>query len=131
MFQKKIIGFESSYCQQHCQHHSSVWVWGDHMETKENLDKPKLNICVIAAAPFMRRNKKEKPKVYAVTLYEINTALEVKDLPQNLLEQLIPKKYNEFFPLFDKVIDERLLPYRPYDHTISLQGSFTPTFGPI
>jgi predicted aspartyl protease len=33
-FQKKQIGFESNYCQQHCQHHSSIWVWGDHMESK-------------------------------------------------------------------------------------------------
>jgi hypothetical protein len=34
-FQKKRIGFESSYCQQHCQHHSSVWVWGNYLESIE------------------------------------------------------------------------------------------------
>ena len=67
-FQSRRIGFESSYCQQHCQHHSSVWVWGNHMETTAVPDEPKLNICAVAASPFMRRVKKEKLKVYAVTL---------------------------------------------------------------
>jgi hypothetical protein len=32
-FQAQRIGYQSSYSQQHCQHHSSVWVWGNHMET--------------------------------------------------------------------------------------------------
>jgi hypothetical protein len=34
------------------------------METKEDPDKPMLDICAIVAAPVMRRNKKEKLKVY-------------------------------------------------------------------
>jgi hypothetical protein len=38
------------------------------MDTMEDLDKPKLNIYIIAAALTMRHNKKEKLKVYAVTL---------------------------------------------------------------
>jgi hypothetical protein len=78
-FQKKRIGFESSYCQQHCQQHSSVWVWGDHME-KTNQDKPRLDICVEASSHFVNMNKKEKLKVYAVILYKINKALEILDL---------------------------------------------------
>jgi hypothetical protein len=76
------------------------------MHTKENSNKPKLDICGIAAPPFLRRNKQENPKLYAVTLYEINKALEVKMLKEQLLEQLIPKEYHEFLPLFDKVITE-------------------------
>jgi hypothetical protein len=74
-FKNRRIGFESNYCQQHCQHHSSVWVWGNHMETIPDPEKPKLDICAVAASPFMRRVKKEKLKVYAVTLYKINKAL--------------------------------------------------------
>jgi hypothetical protein len=42
-------------------------------------DKPKLNICTAAAAPFIR-GKKKRLKVYVVTLYKINSALELKDL---------------------------------------------------
>jgi hypothetical protein len=38
------------------------------METKEDPDKPKLDTCTIAAAPVMGYNKREKLKVYAITL---------------------------------------------------------------
>jgi hypothetical protein len=109
----------------------SVWVWGDHIETKEVPDNPKLDICAIAATPFIRPNKKEKLKVYVVTLYEINKALEIKDLQEKPLEKLIPKEYHEFLPLFHKVIAERLPPLKPYDHKITLQNGFTPLSGPI
>jgi hypothetical protein len=46
----------------------------------------------------MRCNKKEKQTVYVVTLYEINKALEVKDLQEKPMEQLIPEEYHEFCP---------------------------------
>ena len=60
-FQNKRIGFESSYCQQHCQQHSSLWEWGNHMEnSKRNVKK--LDIYAVAVAPFMRRVKKNNSK---------------------------------------------------------------------
>jgi hypothetical protein len=62
------IGFESSYCQQHCQYHSNVWVWGNHMERAADLERPKLDISVVAASPFLRRIRREKLKLYTVTL---------------------------------------------------------------
>jgi cyclopropane fatty-acyl-phospholipid synthase-like methyltransferase len=52
--------------------------------------------------------QEENVIVYAVTLYKINKALDIKDLQEKLLEQLIPKKYHDFLPPFDKVIAERL-----------------------
>jgi hypothetical protein len=79
----------------------------------------------------MRRNRKEKLKVYAVTLYKINKALKIKDIQQKPLQQLISKEYHEFLPLFDKVIAEKLPPHRPYNHKITLQQDFTPPFSPI
>ena len=130
-FQSRRIGFESSYCQQHCQHHSSIWVWGNHMETTAHPEKPKLDICTVAASPFMRRIKNEKLKVYTVTLYEINKALGTKDPQGKPLEEVIPKEYHKFPPLFSKVIAETLPLHRSYDHKIKLQDRFTPLFGPI
>jgi hypothetical protein len=41
-------------------------------------------------------------KVYALTLYEINKPLGIKDLQENPLEEVIPKEYHEFLPLFCK-----------------------------
>jgi hypothetical protein len=101
------------------------------METSPDPEKPKLNICAVAATPFMRQIKKEKLKVYAVMLYEINKALGIKDLQEKPLEEVIPKEYHKFLPLFSKVIAETLPPHRPYDHKIRLQEGFIPLFGPI
>jgi hypothetical protein len=86
---------------------------------------------VVAASPFVRKIRREKLKVYAITLYEINKALGIKDLQEISLEEIIPKENNEVLPLFSKVIAETLPPYRPYDHRIKLQEGFTPPFGPI
>ena len=131
-FRGRRIGFESSYCQQHCQHQSSIWQWVNHMErTAADSERPKLIICAIAASPFVRKIRRKKLKVYAITLYKINKALGVKNLPEKSLEEVIPKEYHEFLPLFSKVIAETLPPHQPYDHKIKLQEGFTPAFGPI
>jgi hypothetical protein len=62
-FHSQMIGFESGYCQQHCQYHSSVWGWSNHMKTTQDLEKSKLYFFAVAASPFMRRGKKERLKV--------------------------------------------------------------------
>jgi hypothetical protein len=120
-FQNRSIGFESNYCQQHCQHYTRVRVWGNHMESSHKPEKSKLDICAVAALPFIRQIKKEKLKVYAVTLYEINKALGNKDLQEKHLEEVIRQEYHEFLPLFSKVITKTLPPDRLYDHKIKLQ----------
>jgi hypothetical protein len=80
---------------------------------------------------LIRRNKKKKLTVYTLTIYEINIALGIKDLQDKPLQQLISKKYHEFLPHLDKVMDERLPPRRPYNHKITLQEGFTSPFTPI
>jgi hypothetical protein len=130
-FQNRRIGFERSYCQQHCQHHTSVWVWGNHIETTVELQKPKLDISTVARSLFMRKIKTQKLKIYTITLYEINKALAIQGLQENPLEEVIPKNYHESLPLFSKVVMEILPPHQPYNHKIKLQDNFTPLFGPI
>jgi hypothetical protein len=56
-FQRRPIGLESSYCQQHCQYHLSMWVWGNHMETVPDPEKLMLDTCAVTASPFIRRIK--------------------------------------------------------------------------
>jgi len=130
-FRRRLIGFESSYCQQHCQHHSSAGAWGNHIKTVPDPEKPKLDISALTASPFIRRIKKEKLKAYAITLYKINKALGIKDLQEKPLEGVIPKEYHELLLLFSKVIAETLPTHRPYDHKSKLQEGFTPPFGPM
>jgi hypothetical protein len=98
------------------------------METTPDPERPKLDICAVAASPFMRRIKKERLKVYAITLYKINKALGIKDLQEKPLEEVILKEYHEFLLLFSKVMAETLPPHRPYNHKIKLQEGFTPPF---
>jgi hypothetical protein len=57
--------------------------------------------------------------------------LETKDLQEKPLEEVIPKEYHEFLPLFGNVFDEMLSLYRPYNHKIMQQERFTLLFGPI
>jgi hypothetical protein len=101
------------------------------METTPDPEKPKLDICTVVASPFMKRIKKTKLKVYAITLYEVNNALGIQDLQEQPLEEVIPKEYHEFLLLFSKVIAETLTPHRSYNHKMKLQEGFTPPFGPI
>jgi hypothetical protein len=101
------------------------------METTADHARSKLDICTVAASPLMRRVNQVRLKVDAVTLYEINKALETKDLPQEPLEEVIPTEYHTILPLFSKVIAEMLPPHEPYDHSIQLQEGFPPPFGPI
>ena len=79
----------------------------------------------------MRRIKRYKLKVYAVTLYEINKAFGLKDLQEKPLEEVIPKEYHEYLQLFNKVIAEQLPLHHLYNHKIVLQVWFTLLFGPI
>jgi hypothetical protein len=79
----------------------------------------------------VRRIRREKLKVYTVTLCEINKALGIKDPQEKSLKEVIPKEYNEFLPPFSKVVVEMLPPQRPYDHKIKLQDGFTPLFRSI
>jgi hypothetical protein len=85
-------------------------MWGNDRETMAHLNKTKLDICTVAASPFMRIARKETLRVYAVTFYEINTALGIQDLKEKSLTEVIPKEYNEFLPLFNKVIVEIVPP---------------------
>jgi hypothetical protein len=61
----------------------------------------------------------------------INKALGIKDLQEKPLEEVIPKKYHEFIPVFSKVVVETLPPHLPYDHKNKLQQGFTPLIGSI
>ena len=87
--------------------------------------------CAVAVAPFIRRIERHKLKVYVVTLYEINTAFGLKDLQDKPFEEVIPREYHEFLPLFNKVRAEQLPLYCPYDHKIVLQKGFKPLFEAI
>ena len=76
--------------------------------------------------------KKGKFKVFKASLYNINEAIQAQDLKERPLEEIIPKQYHEFIPLFNNVLARRLPPHRPgIDHKVSLKEGEKQTCGPI
>jgi hypothetical protein len=82
------IGFECCYCQQHCQYHSSIWVWENDMETISDPEQPKLYICSFAASTDLGRMKMAQHEVYGVCLYEINNVIGIMNLQEKPSENV-------------------------------------------
>ena len=94
-----------------------------------------ITVSMVAAAPFVCQVKRNRLKIFSLSLYEINKALAREKVAKASdtanLKEIVPVDYHEFLPLFDEVIARELPPHRPYDHLIPLKEGFTPPFGPI
>jgi hypothetical protein len=83
-------------------------------------------------ASFFRTVKQGKLTVFKASLYDINKAIEARDLKEKSLEEVILKQYYEFLPLFSKVLADRLLTHRPnIDHEVRLKEGESPSWGPL
>jgi len=49
--------------------------------------------------------------IFKVSRYDINKAIEAKDLKERPPEEIGPEQYHEFFPLFSKILADRLPPH--------------------
>jgi len=144
-FASNTVTFGSQYCITHC-HDTSVTVQGVTEEPPEpvyqveDIFEPKIrplrpfrgDIAMLNGASFFRTVKKGKLTLFKASLYDINKAIEAKDLKERPLEEIVPKQYHEFLPLFNKVLADRLPPHRPgIDHEVRLKDGETPTWGPL
>jgi len=144
-FASNTVTFGSQYCITHC-HDTSVTVQGVTDEPPEpvyqvkDIFEPKIrplrpfrgDIVMLNGASFLRTVKKAKLTVFKASLYDINQAIQAKDLKERPLEEIVPKQYHEFHPLFNKVLADRLPPHRPgIDHEVRLKDGETPTWGPL
>jgi hypothetical protein len=90
------------------------------------------NIVMLNGASFFRKVTLGKFTIFKASLYDINKAIEAKDLKEKPLEEIIPKQYHEFLPLFSKVLADRLPPHQPnIDHEVRLRQGETPSWGPL
>jgi len=108
-----------------------------------NLKSKSPAICVISSASLKKLiPQKESVQIFAMSLYDLNKALETRTPnPQDTepaeppdyerLKSLIPPEYHSFLPLFWESIANKLPPQRPYDHRIPLKEGFEPPFGPL
>jgi len=87
---------------------------------------------MLNGASILRRVKKVRLTVFTASLYDINKAIETKDLRERPLEKIVPKQYHEFLPLFNTVSADRLPPHRSgVVHEVRLKAGETPPLGPL
>ena len=120
------LTFQSPRCHQECM---------DHKVIIHNNQKPipLLSITAIGATAYRRilknPNRYGRVQAFALSLYDINRALEHKE-PD--LKKLVPEEFHEFLPLFEEARARRLPPHRNCDHSIQFKDdSFKPPFGPL
>jgi hypothetical protein len=110
-------------------------VYGEEKSWTVDIRKPKPfrgSIVMLNGASFFRTVKCGKLTIFKGSLYDINKAIEVKELKEKLVEEVIPKQYHEFLLLFNKVLADRLPPHQPnIDHEVRLKEGETPSWGPL
>jgi len=144
-FASNTVTFGSQYCTTHC-HGAPVTVQGVTEEHPEPIYQAKAiyelqirpprplqgDIVMLNGALFFRTVKRGKLMMFKASLYDINKAIEAKDLKEHPLEENIPKQYHEFLPLFSNVLADWLPPHRPgIDYEVCLKDGEIPTWGPL
>lgn len=68
--------------------------------------------------------------MFRASLYDMNEAIEAKDLKERRLKEVIPKQYHQFPPCFSKILVDRLPLHRPgIDHEVRVNEGATLTWG--
>jgi hypothetical protein len=123
-FASNTVTFGSQYCITHC-HDTSGMVQGvteEHPEPgyqAKDIFEPKIrprrgfrgDMIMLNGALFFRTIQNRKLTVFQASLYDINKAIEAKDLKEHPLEEVVPEQYHEFLPLFNNVLADRLPPH--------------------
>ena len=135
--------FNSNYCKKSCLSEKNSAIVPGIIEVPDTIDyktatsctetvgtdtRP-LNISMVGAAPFNLLSKRKNHEVFAVSLRDIDKALEVK--PEVDPATILPPEYHEFLDVFSKRESDTLPAHRPYDCVIPLQPGKEPPFGPL
>jgi hypothetical protein len=116
-FASNTVTFGAQYCITHC-HDASVTVQGATEEPPEpiyqvkDIFEPKIrpprpfqgDIVMLNGSSFFRIVKKWTLTIFKASLYDINKAIDVKDLKERPPEEIVPEQYHEFLPLFSKAL---------------------------
>jgi hypothetical protein len=143
-FASNTVTFGSEYCTKNCRE-KPVTVQGVSEEPPEpvyeektlwtaDINKPRPfrnNIVMLNWTVFFRKVQRGKLTIFKASLYDINKAIEAKDLKGKPLEEVIPRQYQEFLLLFSNVLTDRLPPYRPnIDHEVRPGEGEVPSWAP-
>jgi hypothetical protein len=80
--------------------------------------------------------KRKDTEFFQTSLYEIDCILKDRESEEDpdtvrLLDEKLPKEYAHRREVFSKVEADKLLPYRPYDHKIILEGPLPDAYSPL
>ena len=144
-FAFNMVTFGSRYCTTHC-HDAPISGQRVTEEPPEPVHAPdgiiepqicpkrsfRGNIVMLDGYLFFQTVERGKLMVFKESLYDINIAIEAKDLEDRPLEEIVPGQYHEFLPLFKIVLADRLQPHQPgIDHALCLKEGETPMWGPL
>jgi hypothetical protein len=88
-----------------------------------------LNIYCIGAAPLVSLVKKRGHEIFAVSIADINKALEPKVYTDPATK--VPPEYHDLLEVFSREDSDRLPKRRPYDHNIKVEEGKQHGFGPL
>jgi len=123
-FASNTVTFVSQYCTTYC-HDVPIRVQGVSAEPRDPvypkdraIFEPQIrpqrsfrgNIVMLNGSSFPRTVQKGKLKIFKASLYDMNKAIEAKELKERSLEEIVPEQYHEFLSLFHKVSADRLPP---------------------
>jgi Reverse transcriptase (RNA-dependent DNA polymerase)/RNase H-like domain found in reverse transcriptase len=92
-------------------------------------DSAPFKVYAIGAAPFCRLSRKHEHEIFAVSLRDIEKALEVKEETDPATK--LPPEYHDLLDVFSRKEANKLPPHRSYDHRIQLELEKTPPYGPL
>jgi len=117
-FASNTVTFGSQYCTTHC-HNRPIMIQGVTEEPPEpvyrndkGIFEPQIppkrpfrgNLVMLNGSSFFRTMNKGKLSIFKASLYDINQAIQAKNLKERPLEEIVPKQYHDFIPLFSKVL---------------------------
>jgi hypothetical protein len=93
-------------------------------------------ICAIYATSFRcivnnANNRCGKVEQFALSLYEINTALVVDKENKPDIHTIVRSEYHQYLKIFENINADKLPPHGPSDYKIPLVERFNPPFGPL
>lgn len=92
-------------------------------------ETPALEVRCIGAAPFARLATKRNHVLFAVTMQDLEKALQPKKYTDPAT--ILPSEYHEYLDVFSRQAAEELPPHRASDHRIRLTEGSSPPYGPL
>ena len=112
-------------------HHSAKVPLSIPLDVKIHEGSPQktLDVAAIEASPFYLWFKRHPMEVFAVSLRDIEKALEPKKHFDPAIK--LPKEYHQFLDVFSRQEADMLPVHQSYDHKIPLEDKKQPTFGAL